>query len=67
MESGLQAGAERVEVELDDVGWGCYCVGGEEDVLLEEESLAYVYASGDQEGWTIPLLSWRKDSKIWKR
>jgi hypothetical protein len=38
----LQAGTERVEVELDDVGWGCYCVGGEEDVLLEEELLAYV-------------------------
>lgn len=47
LESGLQAGAERVEVELNDVGRGCYCVGGEEDVLLERRLSVHVYARGD--------------------
>ena len=51
LESGLQAGSKGVQIEFDDVGWGCYCVGGEEDVLLmEDDLLVYMYAGGHASG-----------------
>lgn len=50
----MEAGAEGVEVEFDDVGgWG-YCVGGEEDVLVEKSGLVWVF---------VGRLVWQVDGR----